>query len=57
MQGNLRPVVTRDCLALAKSKGATTALNPSLTYPAQGWWNPVDREKAKRFVERARKAP
>ena len=32
MQGNLRPNVTRDCLALAKSKGATTALNPSPTY-------------------------
>ena len=31
-----RPNVTRDCLALAKSKGATTALNPSPTYPAHG---------------------
>jgi ribokinase len=34
MQGNLRPDVTRNCLALAKSKGATTVLNPSPTYPA-----------------------
>ena len=36
MQGNLRPNVTRDCLALAKSKGATTALNPSPTYRRSG---------------------
>jgi ribokinase len=43
LQGNLRPDVTRDCLALAKSKGATTALNPSPTYPAQEYdWTLVD---------------
>jgi ribokinase len=43
MQGNLRPNVTRDCLALAKSKGATTALNPSPTYAAQDYdWTLVD---------------
>ena len=43
MQGNLRPNVTRDCLALAKSKGATTALNPSPTYAAQDYdWSLVD---------------
>ena len=43
LQGNLRPDVTRDCLALAKSKGATTALNPSPTYPADEYdWTLVD---------------
>lgn len=43
MQGNLRPRVTRDCLALAKSKGAATALNPSPTYAAQEYdWALVD---------------
>ena len=43
MQGNLRPTVTRDCLALAKSKGAMTALNPSPTYAAQDYdWTLVD---------------
>jgi len=43
MQGNLRPSVTRDCLALAKSKGATTALNPSPTYAARDYdWILVD---------------
>jgi ribokinase len=43
MQGNLRPNVTRDCLALARSKGATTALNPSPTYAAQDYdWTLVD---------------
>jgi ribokinase len=43
MQGNLRPNVTRDCIALAKSKGATTALNPSPTYAAQDYdWAVVD---------------
>jgi ribokinase len=43
MQGNLRPNVTRDCLALAKSKGATTALNPSPTYAAQDFdWTLAD---------------
>ena len=43
MQGNLRPNVTRDCLALAKSKGATTVLNPSPTYAAKDYdWSVVD---------------
>jgi ribokinase len=43
MQGNLRPSVTRDCLTLAKSKGATTVLNPSPTYAAQDYdWTLVD---------------
>jgi ribokinase len=43
MQGNLRPNVTRDCLALAKSKGATTVLNPSPTYVAEDYgWTFVD---------------
>ena len=43
MQGNLRPSVTRDCLALAKSKGATTVLNPSPTYAAEDYdWTAVD---------------
>jgi ribokinase len=43
MQGNLHPNVTRDCLALAKSKGATTVLNPSPTYAAQDYdWTLVD---------------
>ncbi len=43
MQGNLRPGVTRDCLALAKSKGATTVLNPSPTYAAGDYdWTLVD---------------
>jgi ribokinase len=43
MQGNLRPQVTRDCLALAKSKGAATALNPSPTYTARDYdWTLVD---------------
>jgi ribokinase len=43
MQGNLRPNVTRDCLTLAKSKGATTVLNPSPTYAAQDYdWTLVD---------------
>ena len=43
MQGNLRPDITRDCLALAKSKGAMTALNPSPTYAAQDYdWTLVD---------------
>ena len=43
MQGNLRPSVTRDCLALAKSKGATTVLNPSPTYAAGDYdWTLVD---------------
>ncbi len=34
MQGNLRPAVTRAVLALARRRGAATALNPSPTYPA-----------------------
>ena len=43
MQGNLRPKVTRECLTLAKSKGATTVLNPSPTYAAQDYdWTLVD---------------
>jgi ribokinase len=43
MQGNLRPNVTRDCLALARSKGATTVLNPSPIYPAEDYdWTLVD---------------
>jgi ribokinase len=43
LQGNLRPSVTRACLALAQSKGATTVLNPSPTYAAQDYdWTLVD---------------
>ncbi|MGB7976956.1 MAG: ribokinase [Roseiarcus sp.] len=43
MQGNLRPSVMRDCLALAKSKGATTVLNPSPTYAAGDYdWSLAD---------------
>jgi ribokinase len=43
MQGNLPPSVTRDCLALARSKGATTVLNPSPTYAAPDYdWTLVD---------------
>jgi ribokinase len=43
MQGNLLPSVTRDCLALARSKGATTVLNPSPTYAAGDYdWSAVD---------------
>jgi ribokinase len=43
MQGNLRPSVTRDCLALARSKSATTVLNPSPTYAAQDYdWTLID---------------
>ncbi len=43
MQGNLRPRVTRNCLALAKAKGASTAFNPSPTYPARDYdWTLVD---------------
>jgi len=43
MQGNLRPSITRDCLTLAKSKGAATVLNPSPTYAAQDYdWSLVD---------------
>jgi ribokinase len=43
MQGNLLPSVTRDCLALAKSKGAATVLNPSPTYASEHYnWTLVD---------------
>jgi ribokinase len=43
MQGNLRSNVTRDCLTLSRSKGATTVLNPSPTYAAQDYdWTVVD---------------
>jgi len=43
LQGNLRPDVTRRCLALAKERGATTVLNPSPTYPAAEYdWSRVD---------------
>ena len=43
MQGNLRADITRDCLALAKAKGAITALNPSPTYAADDYnWTLVD---------------
>jgi ribokinase len=43
MQGNLSPAVTRACLALAKERGALTALNPSPTYEAAEYdWRLVD---------------
>lgn len=43
LQGNLRTNVTRACLALAKEKGAITALNPSPAYPAAEYdWSLVD---------------
>jgi ribokinase len=43
MQGNLRADVTRGCLALARSLGAMTALNPSPTYPSGDYeWGGVD---------------
>jgi ribokinase len=43
MQGNLGAAVTRDCLAFAKTRGATTVLNPSPTYPAADYdWPSVD---------------
>jgi ribokinase len=43
MQGNLRPNITRECLALARSKGATTVLNPSPTYAGEDYdWTLVD---------------
>jgi ribokinase len=43
MQGNLRSGVTRRCLALARSRGASTALNPSPTYPAADYdWRLID---------------
>jgi ribokinase len=43
MQGNLGASVTARCLAIAKSKGATTVLNPSPTYaPDEYDWSLVD---------------
>ena len=43
LQGNLRANVTRGCLALAKSRKAMTALNPSPTYAASEYdWSLVD---------------
>ena len=43
MQGNLSPAVTRACLALARKRGAMTALNPSPTYEAAEYdWGQVD---------------
>ena len=43
LQGNLRASVTRGCLALAKSRKAMTALNPSPTYAASDYdWSLVD---------------
>ncbi|HZZ60298.1 MAG TPA: PfkB family carbohydrate kinase [Roseiarcus sp.] len=43
LQGNLRASVTRACLALAKEKGALTALNPSPVYLAAEYdWSLVD---------------
>ena len=49
MQGNLRADITRDCLALAKAKGAITALNPSPTYAAHDYnWTLVDLVVANR---------
>jgi ribokinase len=43
LQGNLHARVTKACLALAKGYGATTALNPSPTYPVAEYdWSLVD---------------
>jgi ribokinase len=43
LQGNLRPAVSRDCLRLAKARGAVTVLNPSPTYRATDYdWSHVD---------------
>ena len=43
LQGNLRASVTMACLALAKRRGATTALNPSPVYPPADYdWKFVD---------------
>lgn len=43
LQGNLRPQITRACLALAKQRGATTVLNPSPVYaPSDYDWPLVD---------------
>ena len=49
MQGNLHADITRNCLALARAKGAITALNPSPTYAAQDYnWTLVDLVVANR---------
>jgi len=43
MQGNLAPAATRACLGLAKRRGASTALNPSPTWPVDEYeWGNVD---------------
>ena len=43
MQGNLTPAVTRATLALARGRGAVTALNPSPAYPGAEYdWSLVD---------------
>ncbi|HLH48990.1 MAG TPA: ribokinase [Roseiarcus sp.] len=43
LQGNLRPLVSRNCLALARRRGATTVLNPSPAYaPGEYDWSLVD---------------
>jgi ribokinase len=43
LQGNLRPDISRACLALAKRRGATTVLNPSPAYaPSDYDWPLVD---------------
>lgn len=43
LQGNLRPAVTRECLAFARRAAAVTALNPSPTYLAAEYdWRVVD---------------
>jgi ribokinase len=43
MQGNLQPNVTCACFSLAKSKGATTVLNPSPTYAVEDYdWTLAD---------------
>ena len=43
LQGNLQANVTRACLTLAKSRNATTALNPSPTYAGSEYdWSLVD---------------
>jgi len=43
LQGNLRPEVTRDCLALARGRQAIAVLNPSPIYAANDYdWSLVD---------------
>ena len=43
MQGNLRPEVTRACLALARARDGTTVLNPSPLYGSPDYdWGCVD---------------